>query len=139
MPSGANTFHGVVLDTSAYSWFRRGEPQIVEVLATAPAVFVPTVVIGELLAGFRLGRRRQDNEAVLRQFLAEDFVDEIPVDSQVANHYARIFSDLRRAGTPIPTNDIWIAACACSRGLPIATFDHDFRHVKPIDCLLLSP
>jgi tRNA(fMet)-specific endonuclease VapC len=137
MTSGAD-IQGVVLDTSAYSWFRRGEPQIVEVVATTPVAYLPTVVIGELLAGFGLGQRQRDNEAVLKQFLAEDFVAEIQVDARVAPHYARIFGDLRRAGTPIPTNDIWIAACARSRGLPLATFDRDFLQIGAVDCLLLS-
>ena len=128
----------ILLDTSAYSWFRRGEPQIVDILEVAPKVLLTTVVIGELLAGFEIGSRKGENVSVLQQFLSEEFVYEVAVDRVVAEHYAIIFAELRTAGTPIPTNDIWIAACSRANGALLVSFDRDFERVRSVDCHVLE-
>lgn len=126
------------LDTSAYSRFRRGEPTIVERLDTAEWVGVPAVVLGELRAGFRLGSRREQNENRLREFLENPIVAELPIDGEASRHYAEIVVDLRRAGTPLPTNDVWIAATAAREGALVLTFDDHFYKITRVGSVVLG-
>jgi predicted nucleic acid-binding protein len=127
------------LDTSAYSRFRRGDGGIVEILDRAEWIGVPTIVLGELRTGFLIGGRRQRNEEELHEFLANPVVRVLDVDDEVSQHYAEIVSDLRRAGTPLPTNDIWIAATAARSGALVVTFDRHFEKISRAGSLVLQP
>jgi tRNA(fMet)-specific endonuclease VapC len=129
----------IVLDTSAYSQLRRGHAGVLDRLSAADAVLVPAIVIGELHAGFALGDRVRDNIALLEDFLREPFVDTIDLNAPIAARYGRVFAELRRAGTPIPINDVWIAACALQVGGQLLTFDADFGRVRDLDVVLLVP
>lgn len=139
MPSsGSRVSDNLVLDTSAYSHMRANHANVLDRIAAAKVVYLPTIVIGELEAGFRLGRRAEENRVVLSEFLAEPFVVVAPVSAQVARRYGQIFSQLRRAGTPIPVNDIWIAACTFEAAGHLLTFDRDFESVAHLECTILS-
>jgi tRNA(fMet)-specific endonuclease VapC len=96
-------------------------------------------VLGELWAGFAAGDARDRNEEELESFLASPAVEEVAVDRHVARAYAEIAADLRRAGTPLPTNDIWIAAASARAGAPLLTFDEHFRSIGRIGTILLEP
>jgi len=85
-----------------------------------------------------LGGRVEANAARLVEFLAHADVHEIPVDGQVAQVYAEILVALRRAGTPMPTNDIWIAACAARAGAAVLTFDAHFRQIRRAGSIVRS-
>jgi len=124
---------GIVLDTSAYSWLRAGHEDVLDIVAKADVVWVPTVVLGELESGFELGKRARANRVVLEDFLSEPFVDLLPVTRAVARHYGRIFAALRHKGTPIPINDVWIAATALERGGCLLTFDQHFERIESLD------
>jgi tRNA(fMet)-specific endonuclease VapC len=128
----------LVLDTSAYSHLRTGHPEVLDGLAGADLVGLPVTVIGELEAGFALGSRKQENQDRLIEFLSEPFVAILPTTLGVARRYGQIFSELRRAGTPIPTNDIWIAAVTLDCGGHLLTFDGDFRYIRGLDCTVLE-
>jgi len=128
----------LVLDTSAYARLRVGDGRVLDRLADADVVLMPSVVLGELEGGFRLGRRPEANRAVLAEFLDEPFVAVAPVTADVALRYGEIFARLRRAGTPIPTNDVWIAATTLDRGAHLLTFDRDFEHVERLPCTVLA-
>lgn len=128
----------LVLDTSAYSRLRVGHEELTEWIVGASIVYLPTIVLGELFAGFLLGQRRKENEQTLREFLAEAFVEIRAVDQDVARRYGEIFLELRRAGTPIPTNDIWIAAVTLVSGGHLVTFDHDFARVGGLPHTVLA-
>lgn len=119
----------VVLDTSAYSHFRAGHAALHERLEAAHELIVPTIVLGELHAAFRGGSRFLDNEAALERFLEEPFVTVRTVDGEVSARYGEVFSQLKRAGTPIPTNDVWIAAVTLECGGHLLSFDDDFSSV----------
>jgi tRNA(fMet)-specific endonuclease VapC len=121
-----------LLDTSGYSAFMRGDPAVKEMLQTVDAISVNAVVLGELRAGFLRGRMRQKNEARLRQFLASSRVSALAVDEETAERYAVILNGLWNAGTPIPTNDIWIAASAMQYGLAVITTDAHFLKIPQI-------
>ncbi len=128
--SGAERVSRLVLDASAYSHFRRGHAGVIDALARAELVLIPVTVLGELEAAFELGSRARDNRRVLDDFLAEPFVDLLDVTASVARHYGRVFSTLKHAGTPLPVNDIWIAAATIDCGGTLLTFDRDFDRVR---------
>lgn len=128
----------LVLDTSAYSRFRARDFRVRDLIAEAEAVLVPAAVLGELHGGFEAGTRSRENRQALAEFLAEPFVSVIDADASVARQYGRVYAALRRAGRPIPTNDIWIAASAIDRGGCLLTFDHDFDYVDGLDRLTLD-
>ena len=88
--------------------------------------------------GFLLGRRARENESELREFLANPAVEEVGVDARVARLYAEIVVALREIGTPLPINDIWIAACAAATGASVLTCDDHFRHIRRIGSIVLS-
>jgi predicted nucleic acid-binding protein len=125
------------LDTSAYSHFQRGDADVVALLDGAQWVGVPAVVLGELRTGFILGGRRERHEAQLRDFLAHPAVDVVAVDDEVSRHYAEIVCDLRAAGSPLPTNDVWIAATASRAGALLLTYDAHFAGVARVGSLVL--
>ncbi len=136
--SGAEPLSRVVLDTSAYSRFRGGDETVIALLAAAEIVLVPTVVIGELEAGFRLGTRAADNQARLGELLDEPFVVTVPVTRDVASRYGQLFADLRKAGTPVPTNVIWITAITLNAGAHLITFDRDFERFSSLRATVLG-
>lgn len=110
----------------------RGDATVKEMLQTADAIYVNAVVLGELRIGFLRGRLRQKNEGRLRQFLASSRVSALAVDEDTAERYAVILDALWTAGTPIPTNDIWIAASAMQYGLTVITTDAHFLKIPQI-------
>ena len=122
----------ILLDTSAYAAFHAGHAGVGEAVRLASRVFVNAVVLGELRAGFRRGAKRARNEAYLRAFLASPRAGVLDVDDGTAERYAAIVDALRQAGTPIPTNDIWIAASAMQHGLAVVTTDAHYRRVAQI-------
>jgi len=122
----------VLLDTSAYSAFMRGHPEVKLALQQAEEIHLTPVILGELLAGFMRGRHRKKNEAELRKFLSSPRVNIVDVDEGTAERYAVILNSLWSAGTPIPTNDIWIAASAMQHGLHILTMDAHYRQISQV-------
>lgn len=125
------------LDTSAYSRFKRGHPQVVEFVDTAEWIGVPSIVLGELWVGFLLGNRMEDNVSELRAFLTHPVVHEIVVDGDVGRIYGEIVVALRKAGTPLPTNDIWVAAAAARSGATVLTYDRHFASVERVGSMIL--
>jgi predicted nucleic acid-binding protein len=88
--------------------------------------------VGELRAGFRVGTREADNERVLRRFLLKDGVEVLFADEGTSHHYAAVYAQLRRRGTPVPTNDMWIAALVLQHDLVLCTRDGHFDRLPQI-------
>jgi predicted nucleic acid-binding protein len=132
---------GSLLETSGYSAFRRGhsEIEIEPRVRSADSIAVNPVVLGELLAGFRRGGRRAENESTLRAFLDSPRVFVAETGKETALRYAEIYQSLRESGTPVPANDIWIAATAMEFGLVVLTTDSHFRKEKQILVECFSP
>jgi tRNA(fMet)-specific endonuclease VapC len=122
----------VAIDTNRYVDFARGVPEAVDHFRRADEIFVPFVVLGELRAGFASGTRGAANEAGLVRFLNSRRVDVVFADESTTHHYARLFHQLRRQGTPIPTNDLWIAALAVQHELHLFARDAHFDHLPQI-------
>ena len=127
----------VLVDTNVYCDAMRGQAGAVTVLRQADELLLCPIILGELLAGFRKGEREAGNRAVLRDFLARPRVRVVPLTAATAEFYAHILAGLRASGTPIPTNDIWIAACAMEHGASLATSDRHFASVPGLQCLSL--
>ena len=128
----------LLLDTSAYSALMNGHTEIDRLTREAGELYLDAIVLGELFAGFVRGRHREKNRAEFERFASSPRVNFVEIDEVTAERYAVIFAALRKAGTPIPTNDMWIAASAMQHGLDIATFDSHFTRVPQVITHLLS-
>jgi tRNA(fMet)-specific endonuclease VapC len=122
----------IALDTNRYVDLCKGSDETVRLVSTAEAVFLPFVVVGELRAGFVLGKRTVANERVLRRFLLKPGVSVLYPDEQTTHHYAAAYRQLRVQGTPIPTNDLWIAALVLQHNLRLHDRDRHFDHLAQI-------
>ena len=121
-----------MLDTTAVSGFFKGSEDIRKRLGVIDELYVNPVVIGELTAGFMMGNRERKNREILKKFLSSPRVDIIDIDAETSERYGAIVSYLRRKGSPIPTNDIWIAASAMQYGLSLLTSDRHYLEVTQI-------
>jgi tRNA(fMet)-specific endonuclease VapC len=98
-------------------------------LARAGRVYVPVFVLGELLAGFRLGTKEKPNRQLLERFLTKPTVAILDATRETAEYFGLIKSTLKKAGQPIPLNDVWIAAQALETGSVLITYDSHFAIV----------
>lgn len=122
----------VALDTNRYVDFCRGLPEVVSVIQQAQKIYIPYVVLGELRAGFLSGKKSLYNERLLVRFLNSPRVETLFADENTTHHYARLFTQLRKQGTPIPTNDIWLAALVLQHDLQLFTRDEHFEHLPQL-------
>jgi tRNA(fMet)-specific endonuclease VapC len=122
----------VLIDTNIYSYAMRGDPDTISVLQQIEEIAICTISIGELLSGFKAGNRENENRKELDQFLDSPRVRIYRVDEYTAEFYAEVLANLRRKGTPIPTNDIWIASVAFQHGLKLFTKDQHFSNIPGI-------
>jgi tRNA(fMet)-specific endonuclease VapC len=125
----------IIIDTNFYTAFKKNDAAALELLKRVEYIGVNTVILGELLAGFRCGNREQQNRHELDQFLDSPRAATIAIDDETAEFYAQVFSELRQKGRPIPSNDLWLAASALQHGLALATYDD---HFSAISGLLLA-
>jgi len=116
----------LALDTNRYTDLCRGDESVVKAVENADEVWLPFIVIGELRAGFAVGKRGLRNDAVLRRFLLKSGVEVLYADDQTTHHYAAVYRQLRKQGTPIPTNDMWIAALVLQHSLILLARDTHF-------------
>jgi tRNA(fMet)-specific endonuclease VapC len=116
----------LALDKNRYTDLCRGEQSVIETVERADEVWLPFVVVGELRAGFAVGTQGPRNEAVLRRFLLKPGVGILYADEQTTHHYASVYRQLRKQGTPIPTNDMWIAALVLQHSLVLCARDVHF-------------
>ena len=121
-----------LLDTNRLTDALCGERAIVKTLERAVEVWVPFVALAEIKAGFLGGRRTAENERLLLSFLRLPGVAVLYADGETTDVYARLFTQLRRAGTPIPTNDIWIASLAVQHQLVLLSRDEHFEKLPQI-------
>jgi tRNA(fMet)-specific endonuclease VapC len=122
----------VAVDANRYDDLLTGDRTVADVLETAEVVFLPFVVIAELRAGFAAGKRKAENERFLRQLLLKPGVEILFADEQTTHHYAAVYAQLRKQGTPIPTNDMWIAALVLQHDLCLCSRDPHFDRLAQI-------
>ncbi|MBM9536219.1 type II toxin-antitoxin system VapC family toxin [Desulfobulbus alkaliphilus] len=120
----------ILIDTNIYSSALRGETEVVGVLKRVSHIGISAVSLGELLSGFRGGKRERQNREELAYFLDSPRVVLYNIDQDTAEYYCAILNQLKKRGTPIPTNDIWIAATAFQYGLQLYTLDGHFTKIE---------
>ena len=128
----------ILLDSNAYSEFKRGNHRARELVQDAEEILLSAIVVGEQLFGFRQGKRLEQNLAELRSFLDRPYVSFVPVGPVTADRYSRIMASLRARGRPIPTNDVWIAAHAMETGADLVSADRHFGYVDGIAWVRLT-
>lgn len=122
----------LALDTNRYIDLCRGEKIAIETVERADEVWLPFIVVGELRAGFAVGTRGPRNEAVMRRLLLKPGVGILYADEQTTHHYASVYRQLRKQGTPIPTNDMWIAALVLQHSLTLCARDAHFDNLAQL-------
>lgn len=128
----------ILLDTNAYTHFQKSQPSIVKALSEADRVYVPAVVLGELYYGFEAGSQKSYNEKLLEEFLQSQRIEILTVELRTAQIYGHLRAYLKSQATPIPINDIWIAALAVQYGLSILSLDAHFNHLPQVELISLE-
>lgn len=121
----------VLLDTNIVIALFEGDATVLDNIRGATDVCVPVIVVGELMYGARRSRHARENLERIGDFTASSMV--LACDTETAENYGDIKDELRRAGTPIPENDIWIAATARQHGLLLVTRDGHFDNVEHLE------
>lgn len=120
----------IALDTNEYAAFKRGDAATADRLARSDRIVIPLPVLAELRVGFRGGSREERNLDELEQFLSSPRVEVPPMTEQTSILYAELFGTLKRKGTPIPLNDIWIAAVSIEQGAILLSRDIHFSNIE---------
>lgn len=122
----------VALDTNRLTDLFRGDSDLADLLMSADEVHIPLIVLAEIKAGFVGGSQKHRNETLLQAFLAKATVRILLPTRDTADHYARLFVQLKREGTPIPDNHLWIGALCLQHDLTLVTRDRHFRHIPQL-------
>jgi predicted nucleic acid-binding protein len=120
----------ILIDTSVYASFKRKETVAIVELRRVEYIGINIMILGEILSGFKGGKRDKQNIEELNLFLDSQRVHLIQIDEETAAFYAEIYWDLRRKGKPVPSNDMWVAASAMKHGLALFTFDEHFNNIN---------
>lgn len=119
----------ILLDTNAYTRLLAGDEKMLDVLAAADIVYMSIFVLGELYAGFISGSKEQENKETLHSFLLKPRVKILNATSETAEVFGSVKSNLMKAGTPIPINDVWVAAHGIETGSTVITYDRHFKKI----------
>ena len=119
----------ILLDTNAYTRLLTGEEDVLDVIGTAETVYMSIFVLGELYAGFAGGIKERGNRDTLNRFLLKPSVKILNATSETAEVFGVLKQDLKKAGTPLPINDVWIAAHALETGSTLITYDGHFKKI----------
>ncbi|MEI9813786.1 MAG: type II toxin-antitoxin system VapC family toxin [Acidobacteriota bacterium] len=122
----------VALDTNRLSDLFRGDAALAASLGSCDEVWLPLIVVAEIQAGFQAGAHFHRNHRMLPAFLERPTAGVLLPDRETANHYARVFVQLKRAGKPIPDNDLWIAALCLQHNLALISRDKHFDRVPQL-------
>ncbi len=120
----------MILDTTAISALSFENAEVVAALGANVRHHLPVIVIGEYEFGFAGSKRNKELKEWFALLVSESFV--LTVDRETATYYGTICAALKRAGTPIPSNDIWIAALATQHDLPVLSEDTHFDRISGI-------
>ncbi len=120
----------ILLDTNAYSALLKGDKKIFDIISKAKVIYLSVIVIGELFAGFNGGNKKQENIDLLNEFLGQSSVELLDVSFETSSVFGLLKHDLKKDGTPIPLNDVWIASQSLETGAVLVTLDSHFKKVK---------
>jgi len=128
----------LVLDTNTLIPLLRNAADYAHLFKTYDEVILPAIVLGEYKAGLSETKTGEKNRQSLADYLADPNVRVAPVTDRTADLYAKVFQALRKESTPIPQNDMWIAASALEHGADLATRDDHFRHVPMLTVIVVD-
>ena len=117
----------MILDTNALSDFFAGNAPLGIIVAAEPRLYLPVIVLGEYRFGL-LGSTKA-KEITPRLDALEQAASVLPIDPGTTRHYAAVRQQLKSCGTPIPENDVWIAALCRQHNLRLLSRDGHFDHV----------
>ena len=120
----------MILDINALSALAEGEPTAARLVAGSGQTAIPVIVLGEYRFGIGRSRHRKEYERWLEEIVSKCRV--LAVDEETAVWYASLRRELKDAGTPIPTNDEWIAALCRQHALPVVSRDRHFDQVAGV-------
>lgn len=120
----------ILIDTHAYAALKMNDSSLVEIIRHADRIGLNSIVLGELLGGFAHGKKEEQNRKELAEFINSSRVTVYSIEEATAKYYASIYASLRKKGTPLPTNDMWIAATALEHGLMLCSYDKHFIHIE---------
>ena len=118
----------MILDTNALSAYLDKTAAAVEIISEAGELAIPVIVAGEFTFGIAQSRHRDAYERSLQRMLNSCTILDVGIET--ARHYAAIRLDLKSAGTPIPANDVWIAALSRQYAMPVMSRDGHFDFVR---------
>ena len=121
------------VDTNAVIAYREGIPEVCTLIEGADLLFLPVIVLGELLYGAYNSAKPQKNEQVTHKFSAQSVL--VPIDDAIAIRYATVRLQLKKIGRPIPENDIWVAATCLELDVPLLTRDGHFDHIHGLEVI----
>jgi tRNA(fMet)-specific endonuclease VapC len=119
----------VVVDANVLIDVINGRGDYAVILGKAAKVLVPLIVLGEIHAGFSNTHADRAKRRAVENFLNIPSVETITLSEETVGFYAAIRRQLKQAGTPIPQNDVWIAAQTLEHGAVLCTRDDDFKAV----------
>lgn len=128
----------LIIDTSAYSAFRRGDIVVEPYFTSTHEILVPTIVLGELRAGFCSSRYQVENERLLQKFLDLSNVSTINMQDSTTKEFGKLYKELRGLGKPIGQNDLWIVSLVREHRVPLLTLDQDFQNIRNIEIMSVS-
>jgi predicted nucleic acid-binding protein len=118
----------VILDTNALSAVADGDASLEPLLQRPSELSIPVIVLGEYRYGIWQSRERKHYEQWLEESLPNYRI--LDIDEETAVHYASVRAEMKKAGTPIPMNDLWIAALCRQYALPLLSRDKHFDSVN---------
>ena len=119
----------IILDTNAYARLLAGDDDVLSAASSAETVYMSVFVLGELFAGFDGGAKKRENREILQRFLMKPSVKILNATAETAEVFGQVKFNLKRSGTPLPINDVWIAAHALETGSVIVTYDTHFKSI----------
>lgn len=122
-----------LLDTNIVIALFAKDTSVINSLANANEVFVPSIALGELYYGAHKSRHVEANIARINEFAASSSI--LICDTETSRLYGKIKNSLRVKGQPIPENDIWIAAIAKQYELTLISRDEHFKEIDELSIM----
>ncbi len=124
----------LAVDTNAVIAYREAIPKVCTLIDSTVSIFLPAVVLGELLYGANNSAKPEKNEHDIILFANNSIL--MPIDESAAIRYAKVRYDLKKKGNPIPENDIWIAALCLEQNIPLLSNDGHFDKINGLEVIL---
>ena len=122
----------ILIDTNIYTEILNNNKTIIHHLQTADEIGLSVISIGELMFGFRNGKKFLENKSIFDRYCSKPRVYVHDIDHETIDYYSEIKYQLKIDGKPIPSNNIWIAATAMQHGLRVLSFDKHFQYIKGV-------